>query len=241
MCKRMLFFERIKDMLKRFTHYFSKGEWALWAGSMALITVSFFAFGQSGYLTLSASLIGVTSLIFAAKGNPVGPLLMIIFGMIYGYISFGFAYYGEMITYVGMTVPMSAVALAEWLRNPYNGSRAQVKVNRISVRETLFMLLLTAVVTAVFWYILKAIGIANLLPSTVSVATSFAAAYLTFRRSPFYALVYAMNDIVLIVLWVMASFSDISYVAVVICFAVFFVNDLYGFISWSRMRKKQHR
>ena len=225
--------------MNRFANYFSKGEWALWTCSMALITGSFFAFGQSGYLTLAASLIGVTSLIFAAKGNPIGPFLMIIFGMIYGYISFGFAYYGEMITYVGMTVPMSAVALAEWLRNPYNGSRAQVKVNRLSVRETVFMLLLTAVVTFAFYYILKALGTANLLPSTISVTTSFAAAYLTFRRSPFYALVYAMNDIVLIVLWVLASFSDITYLSVVICFTVFFVNDMYGFISWNKMQKKQ--
>ena len=69
--------------------------------------------------------------------------------------------------------------------------------------------------------------------------TSFLAVYLTFRRSPYFALAYAMNDVVLIVLWILASITDISYLSVVICFVVFFVNDMYGFISWKRMEKRQ--
>ncbi len=69
--------------------------------------------------------------------------------------------------------------------------------------------------------------------------TSFLAVYLTFRRSRFFALAYAANDIVLIILWTLAAFSDISYISVIICFAVFFANDIYGFINRSKMRKKQ--
>ena len=69
--------------------------------------------------------------------------------------------------------------------------------------------------------------------------TSFVAAYLTFRRSPLYALAYAANDIVLIVLWVLASLEDISYISVTVCFVTFLVNDIYGFVSWNRMRKRQ--
>lgn len=53
--------------------YFTKGEIALWCISMSLIVVSFFIFDRENYLTLVASLIGVTSLIFNAKGNPFVP------------------------------------------------------------------------------------------------------------------------------------------------------------------------
>ena len=80
---------------------------------------------------------------------------------------------------------------------------------------------------------------ANLIPSTISVTTSFLAVYLTFRRSALYAVGYAANDIVLIVLWLMATLEDISYLSVAICFLVFFANDLYGFVSWSKMKKRQ--
>ena len=80
-----------------------------------------------------------------------------------------------------------------------------------------------------------------MLPSTLSVTTSFIAVYLTFRRSPWFALAYAANDIVLIVLWILAALQDISYVSVIVCFAVFLVNDLYGFFSWLKMEKSQNK
>ena len=101
------------------------------------------------------------------------------------------------------------------------------------------MWIISAVVTIIFYFILEHFNTANIVPSTISVTTSFLAVYLTFRRSPYFALAYAMNDVVLIVLWILASITDISYLSVVICFVVFFVNDMYGFISWKRMEKRQ--
>ena len=88
--------------LKEKLGYFSKGEIALWCASAALVVLSFCIFDREKHLTLIASLIGVTSLIFNAKGNPIGQFLMVIFSLLYGVISFTFAYYGEMITYLGM-------------------------------------------------------------------------------------------------------------------------------------------
>lgn len=219
--------------------YFSNVEWALWLSSLLFIIISFLAFGGDGYLTLVASLVGATSLIYCAKGNPIGQVLMIIFGALYGIISYSFAYFGEMITYLGMTVPMAIVALVTWLKNPYKNNKSEVTVNKISKQEIVFMLCLSVLVTIIFYFILKALGTANLLPSTVSVTTSFIAAYLTFRRSPYFAFVYALNDIVLILLWVLASIRDMSYVSTVVCFIIFLFNDLYGFISWKRMQKRQ--
>lgn len=226
-------------MLKKILHYFSKGEIALWSISVIFIIAAFLLFDRESYLTLTASLIGVTSLIFNAKGNPFGQLLMIVFSLLYGIISYTFSYYGEMVTYLGMTAPMALFALISWLKNPYNGNKAEVKINRLKGREIIFLSLLTAVVTLIFYYILGAFNTSNLLPSTISVTTSFIAVYLTFRRSAYFAVAYAANDIVLIVLWSMATRHDISYLSVVICFAVFLFNDIYGFINWLKMQKKQ--
>lgn len=211
----------------------------MWSISVIFIIAAFLLFDRESYLTLTASLIGVTSLIFNAKGNPFGQLLMIVFSLLYGIISYTFSYYGEMVTYLGMTAPMALFALISWLKNPYNGNKAEVKINRLKGREIIFLSLLTAVVTLIFYYILGAFNTSNLLPSTISVTTSFIAVYLTFRRSAYFAVAYAANDIVLIVLWSMATRHDISYLSVVICFAVFLFNDIYGFINWLKMQKKQ--
>lgn len=102
------------------------------------------------------------------------------------------------------------------------------------------MLILTAIITLAFYYILVYFNTANIIPSTISVTTSFLVVYLTFRRSVYYAIAYAANDIVLIILWILATFSDISYLSVVICFVVFLINDIYGFVNWSKMQKKQN-
>lgn len=219
--------------------HFTTGELLLWGLSVPAIIVSFLIFDRDSWVTLAASIIGVPSLIFNAKGNPLGPLLIIIFSVFYGYISYTFRYYGEMITYLGMSAPMAVFALVSWLRNPYKGNKAQVAVKDLGKKEAVFMFVLSAAVTFAFYFILDALNTANMIPSTISVTTSFLAVYLTFRRSEYYALAYAANDVVLIVLWTMAAMQNISHLSVIICFAVFLVNDLYGFASWKRMKKAQ--
>ena len=118
-------------MLK-WKNYFSKSEMILWSVSVIAIIVSFCMFDRTNYMTLIASLIGVTSLIFCAKGNPFGQILIIVFSLLYGGISYTFSYYGEMITYLGMTLPMAVFALISWLKNPHNGNKSEVQINNIS-------------------------------------------------------------------------------------------------------------
>lgn len=225
--------------MSKIKNYFTGFEIGLWISSVIVITFSYIFFDGKDILTFIASIIGATFLIFNAKGNPIGQFLTIIFSIMYGIISYRFAYYGEMITYLGMTMPMACFALISWLKNPYKNNKSQVKVNKLSKNEYALMLVLTVVVTIIFYYILKTFNTANLIFSTISVTTSFIAVYLTFKRSSFFALAYACNDIVLIILWILATLKDNSYFSVVICFFVFLVNDIYGFISWVKMEKNQ--
>ena len=227
----MYFIRKIKSL--------SKFELGLWLFSLAVVTVSSVLSPVFDVLSLTGSLIGVTALIFVAKGDPLGQVLTVVFSVFYGIISYSFRYYGEMITYLGMSAPIAALAVVSWLRNPYEAGKAEVRVNRLKGTEVLLLAVLTAAVTGAFYFILRFFDTANLIPSTVSVTTSFLASYLTFRRSPFYALAYAANDVILIVLWVLASVTDPSYLPMVLCFTMFFLNDTYGFVNWQRMQRRQ--
>lgn len=211
-------------------------EWTLYICSLLVIVVSFIFSG--GVTHTVASLIGVTALIFVAKGMVLGQVLTVVFAVFYGIVSFELKYYGEMITYLFMTSPMAVCAIVSWVKNPYKDS-GEVKVRRLSAGQILLVLLSSAAVTVVFYFILRALGNASLLVSTLSVTTSFIASTLTFLRSPFYALGYAANDIVLIILWSVAAVKDISSLPMVLCFIMFLFNDLYGFYNWSRMQKRQ--
>ena len=219
--------------------YFTRVERTIWCVSVIAIIASFFIFGGDGYLSMIASLVGVSSLLLCAKGNFFAHILGIIFSLIYGYISYTFRYYGEMLTYMCMTMPMAVIALVSWIRNPYKGKKTQVEIYNINKKDIWWMTVLTISVTVVFYFILSYFNTANLAPSTLSVGTSFAAVYLTYKRSPYYAVAYAFNDIVLIILWIMAGLEDRKYFSVVVCFIIFLVNDIYGFMSWKKMESKQ--
>lgn len=223
----------MKMNLKKTFGALTRFERWLWVVSLMVVAGSYMVAGESDWMTLVASLVGVTSLIFLAKGMLIGQVLVIIFSTFYGIVSYLNAYYGEVLTYVGMTAPMAVVALISWARHPYKDS-GEVEVARVGWREVVGLLLLSVVVTVVFYYILRALGTANLWVSTVSVTTSFVAVGLTALRSPYYAVGYALNDVALIVLWLLANNIPMAF-----CFVMFLANDIYGFINWQRMKKRQ--
>lgn len=211
----------------------TKKEWLLWIFSLLIITISNILSGDINLLTLITAWIGVTSLIFAAKGNVWAQILMIVFSVLYGIISYQFRYWGEMVTYLGMTLPMAVWSTVTWIKNPSENGN-EVAIQKITKKHIAGIIFFGTVVTVVFYYVLRALDTPNIVLSTISIATSFLAASLTMLRSSYYALGYASNDIVLIILWGLASIEDPIYITVVVNFVIFFFNDMYGFISWKK-------
>ena len=224
----------MKNPFKKLTKF----EVGLWLCSLAVILLSAVLSGADGLLSSVASVIGVTALIFVAKGMVTGQVLTVVFAVFYGIISFSFKYYGEVITYLCMTAPMAVFSVASWLRHPHEGSD-RVEVARLTPKVIAGMIVSAIAVTAVFYFVLAALGNEALIVSAVSITTSWLASYLTFFRSPFYALAYAANDIVLIILRIIAAAGDISCLSMVFCFVMFLINDLYGFINWKKMQAEQ--
>ena len=215
----------IKDLTRK--------EWILWLGSLFLVIVSNVLSMNIDTLTLVAACVGITALVFAAKGNVWAQILMIIFSILYGIISWRFHYWGEMITYLGMTMPMAIWSTITWLKNPAKNGK-EVAIQKLRLKHIVWLVLFGTITTIVFYYILAVLNTPNIVFSTISITTSFLAASLTMLRSSYYALGYALNDIVLIILWMFASLKNPAYIPVTINFAIFFFNDMYGFICWKK-------
>ena len=97
----------------------TKLEWIIWISSLFIITFSFLFFTNKNFLTLIASLMGVTALIFIAKGDPIGQIFTIVFAIFYAIISYQNRYYGEMITYLGMSASAAFFSTIAWFKNTY--------------------------------------------------------------------------------------------------------------------------
>lgn len=229
------------NVVKQFFRETRPIEYVLFFASVTAIVLSFVLTENTDYLQLTASLIGALALILVAKGNVAGQILSVVFSVFYGVISYFCGYYGEIITYLGMSAPVAILAVIAWLKHPFAGNRNEVEVNHLRPWQYPAILAISLIVSVAFYFILRALDTPNLWWSTVSVLTSCTAMLLSVCRSPLYAFAYCLNDGVLIVLWSLMSGSDRTYLAMVVCFVVFLVNDIYGLVNWIYLLKKQER
>ena len=209
--------------------------------SLTVITAAFIIFDGKDYISFIASIIGAISLIFCAKGHPIGQVLIIIFSILYGIVALRVKYYGELATYVLMTLPMAVYALIEWILHPYDLQTREVEVKKISRRDVLALVISSAAVSVGFYFSLGFFKTPYLPLATVSVLTSFSAVFLSAKRSPLYAIAYGLNDLVLIALWALSLEESMGNISVLVCFSLFLIHDIYGFISWYKRGKNQRK
>lgn len=218
---------------------FSKWDWLVLSVSLTAVSICLLIAPNVAWSTAAGVIVGAFALVLMARGDVWGQALTVVFSILYGITSWQFRYYGEMITYLGMTLPMAAMAVVSWLRHPFQGNKAEVEIHRLTCGQRWRMVVGSVAVTVVLGIVLWVLDTPNLFFSIVSITTSFLAAYLTYYRNPWYAFVYAANDVVLVILWVLASVKDSSFTPMIACFSVFLLNDLYAFIHWRRRERKQ--
>ena len=217
----------------------TKKEWMLYLISLTVVVCSNFFADKLNVINLIATALGVTALIFIAKGDVFGQILCVIFASLYAISALEQRYYSEIITYLGMTAPISIFTIITWLKNPVKKGENVVKIRQFTAKEGLLTLFLTICVTVVFFFVLRWLSTPSLWVSTISIATSFCASFMMLRRISYYALGFIANDIVLIVLWSISSVNDLSSLAMVACFSMFLFNDFYGFLRWKMREKEQ--
>lgn len=232
---RVLFLWRI---MKNPFYVLNKKDWMLYLTSLTIVIISNLI-GQFNILNLISTTLGVTCLIFMAKGNVWGHVFSIIFCFLYAVQSYLEKYYGEIIISMVMTLPLAVFSIYTWLKNPFKKGENVVKIKILSLKEKVLLFILAIAVSLVFYFILKALGTESLTVSTISVFTSFLASYLLLRRNSFYAVAYMLNDIVLITLWTIATIKQLSNISILACFLTFFFNDLYAFVKWKIREREQ--
>ena len=136
---------RLRNPFKSLTKF----EWALWIFSLAAVIASFFSVKNTDYATLATSLAGVSALIFSAKGDVFGLMLMLCFSGVYAFVSFSFGYYGEMIIYLCMQIPVCTASLISWLKNP-SKKGGEVKVGKLTPEYVAVLCVCAAAVTTAF-------------------------------------------------------------------------------------------
>lgn len=223
--------------MKKILKFFTPLEYILIIISVATPIIFYVVFKGDSYLNLACSLLGVISLFFISKANLIGTFISLAFGIFYGIVSLGFKYYGEAIITLALYIPFSIFSIVTWFKNRKEKS-TEVKISHATKIDFIKAPIIAIAISTGFYFILKALDTTNLIVSTLSILTSCVAGYFQIKRTKYYALFYTFNDIILIILWTYATIENISYICVLSCFVCFLINDIYGFINWTRLEKK---
>ncbi len=215
-------------------------EYIILGVSLTAIIVSFILIKEKDYLTFITAINGMFMAIFVARAHIFAQIFGIINVILYGITSYITHYYGELIISVALYFPLTIIATVSWIKHLYKQT-PEVEIEKINYKDIIYMILITTVVTVGIFFLLRALNTPNLIVSVLSVSISTAAAYLSIRRSPFYALAYSFNDIVIIVLWGLATKESMQYLPLTISFIGFFLCDSYGLINWLQIRRRQKR
>lgn len=207
-----------------------------------IIIIGFIFGSDKNYFSFFASIYGIFTVLTTAKGLFYAPIVGIGYCVLYVLVSITQQFWGEVLIYSLINFPLCVIKIISWLRNRNKQNRTFININKVKWQEYLILFVSIIPITFGFYFLLKALNTNELLVSTFSIVTSLIAEYLLIRRNKFYAIGYMANDIVCIILWSLAIASNgIALLPTLLYFCFTFVNDLYGFINWLIMEKKQKK
>ena len=194
---------------------------------------------KSDVLTMITSTVGIICALLLAKGLVLGQFFGIAIVILYSLVSYKNGFYGEMLIYLIIMLPMYIWGIIEWLKHK-NGETKSVEVNSIKWKEWLIVALCSIVAFIGFYFLLKALNTNELIVSTLSVVDNIFAVYLLARRSKYGFVSYIVNDLLLIVLWgIPVIQGNLLLLAMLINPIVNLINDTYGVVNWTKIQRKQ--
>ena len=220
--------------------------WKIWelvfmVVAVLIATIPFLIFKEKNILSLICSIIGIISMIFISKGFLYAPILGVIYDALYIAVSWSQNYYGEVIIFAFIMIPMELFSVFTWLKNKNKQEQELVQTNKLHKKEVGILIILSIVTTISFYFILLALNTKELFINTISLTANFIGVYLMFRRSKYYALSYFVDDLIAITLWIITIVvSGIEFIPNLICLICFAVIDIYGFITWSKNEKNEN-
>lgn len=194
---------------------------------------------KSEVLTTICSIVGIITALLLAKGKNLGQILGLLTVALYSIVSFENKYYGEVIIYLCIMLPMYIIGIISWLKHQ-NKETNSVEVNSIKVKEWIAVSIASIITFIAIYFLLKPFNTSQLFISSLSVIDSLFAIYLGIRRSKYSFYFYVVNDLVLIVLWGIPVVSG-SLILLPMVFnpTINLINDIYGIHNWKKLEKIQ--
>lgn len=204
--------------------------------SIILITISGII-NNSEILTIITSFLMVLCALTQAKGKVISQFIGVIAIILYSIIAFQNQYYGEVIIYILVLLPMYLVGIYSWITNK-NEDTNTVNQNDLSKKEWIILSVIDILLFGILYYVLRYFNTSQLVVSTLSMLASLMANYLIVRRNKYSFLFYIINDLILVILWgIPVLKGDFALIPILIDPVLLLINDSYGWKNWNKNEK----
>lgn len=220
----------MKNIFKDWTIF----EKILLIGSILIVSLTGIIF-NSDWLTPVCSITGIITALLLAKGKYMGQVFGVLICILYSIVSFKNRFYGEVIIYLGISLPMYIMGIISWVRHQEKKTNS-VEVNKISKQEWIIVLLASIIVFVGIYFLLKVFNTNQLIISSLSVLDSLFSSYLLIRRSKYGFYFYVVNDLILIALWGIPCITGSFFLIPMLMNPIInLVNDIYAIYNWKRL------
>ena len=219
--------------MKKYFKSWNKFEIALFALSIILILGLGFVLNCE-LLSIIVAFLGFFSALNQAKGFVLGQVTGVVMAVLYSIMSYNNQYYGEVIVYLLVILPLYISGIYTWLKNKDKKS-SKVKQNTIKKKEWTTLAVVNVVAFVGLYFLLRHFNTSNLLVSTLSMNINLTATYLLVRRCNYTFVFYLINSVILLVLWGIPVLNgNMLQFPMVFDGILLFINNIYGLYSWSR-------
>ncbi len=189
--------------------------------------------------TTISSIGGILTALLLAKGKNLGQVFGVISAFLYSFVSFKNKFYGEVIIYMCIMLPMYLIGILSWIKHQSKKTNT-IQINNIKLKEWIIISIICIIAFIGIYWLLKIFDTKELFISSLSVVSSLFAIYLGIRRSKYSFYFYIMNDFILIMLWGLPVLSGtVSLIPMVFNPIINFINDSYGIYNWNKLEKIQ--
>lgn len=207
---------------------------------LSLVTISVVGIiFKSSFFTLFTALTAVTTTMLLAKGKKEAYIFYLICIILYIFVSYDNRYYGEVILYLFLILPMCISSLITWVKHPYKKTNT-VEVNMVLKKEMYLVYISILPISILLYFILKTFNTNELLVSTFTFVCSLLANYFQIRRNKNSFYFYVIEDVSLLVLWIIPIIKgDLSLLPLIINSTFNLISDSYGVYNWRKLEKTQ--
>ena len=187
-------------------------------------------------IALISGVTGIIGVVLCAKGKISTYFYATINVALYAWICFQNGLYGEVMLNAFYFIPMNIVGFMLWNKKKDDDGNVEAKA---LTKKQLIILSVGLVVAIVLYYqLLKSLGGNLQLIDSITTVTSVMALLLQVLRYKEQWLIWILVNLVSIVMWVMLLNTSEGSISMIVMWAAYLINSIYGYINWNKLNKK---